>query len=70
MDINTQGTFLVIRAASSAMAVQDTVATDETIPARGASRGTIVNIGSIFSYISLPKSLQYTTFKSRGAWID
>ncbi|KAI1125482.1 hypothetical protein F5Y10DRAFT_246880 [Nemania abortiva] len=63
MNINTQGVFLVMRAASAAMAKQEPVLIDEARPVRGLSRGAIVNIGSIASYIVLPKSLQYVASK-------
>lgn len=63
MEVNTQGVFLVMKAASAAMAKQEPILIDEALPIRGASRGAIVNIGSIASYIALPKSLQYIASK-------
>ncbi|KAI0102909.1 hypothetical protein GGR51DRAFT_562113 [Nemania sp. FL0031] len=63
MDINVQGTFLMTRTVSKTMSLQDPVPVDEAYPARGITRGAIVNIGSIASYISLPKSAQYVTSK-------
>ncbi|TGJ80203.1 hypothetical protein E0Z10_g8566 [Xylaria hypoxylon] len=76
MDVNTQGVFLVMRAASAAMAKQEPVLVGEARPRQSSSRGAIVNIGSITSYIALPKSLQYTASKhavlglSRGGALD
>ncbi|KAI0913453.1 hypothetical protein F4823DRAFT_622237 [Ustulina deusta] len=76
MEVNTQGVFLVMKAASAAMAKQKPILIDEALPIRGASRGAIVNIGSIASYIALPKSLQYIASKhavlglSRGGALD
>ncbi|KAI0974905.1 NAD(P)-binding protein [Xylaria arbuscula] len=63
MDINTHGTFLVTRAVSAVMATQAPVMLDPKMPSRGVSRGSIVNIASIASYITLPKALPYVTSK-------
>ncbi|KAI0404726.1 NAD(P)-binding protein [Xylaria palmicola] len=63
IDVNTQGTFLVTRAASTVMATQTPIVLDPALPSRGVSRGSIVNIASIASYITLPKALPYVTSK-------
>jgi NAD(P)-dependent dehydrogenase (short-subunit alcohol dehydrogenase family) len=63
MDINVQGTFLVLRAVSAAMASQEPQLIDPALPARGSSRGSIVTIGSIASFVALPKSVQYVASK-------
>ncbi|KAH9997690.1 NAD(P)-binding protein [Xylariaceae sp. FL0662B] len=63
MDINIQGTFLVMKAASAAMASQEPLVIDATMPARGLTRGTIVNVASIASSIAMPKAVQYVASK-------
>jgi NAD(P)-dependent dehydrogenase (short-subunit alcohol dehydrogenase family) len=63
MDINVQGTFLVLGSVTAAMTSQEPQAVDPNVPARGSSRGAIVNLGSIASFIALPQSPQYVASK-------
>ncbi|KAJ3578753.1 hypothetical protein NPX13_g1818 [Xylaria arbuscula] len=63
MDVNTWGTFHVTRAASAVMAQQEPIVLDPELPSRGVSRGSIVNLASIASYITLPQGLPYVTSK-------
>lgn len=59
LDINVQGTFLVLKSVSAAMVAQTPQPVDASHPARGFTRGAIVNLGSIASSIVLPNSVQY-----------
>ncbi|KAI1467638.1 NAD(P)-binding protein [Daldinia caldariorum] len=62
-DVNVQGSFLVIKAATKVMAAQKPIVIDEALPARGVSRGVIVNIGSVVGLIGLPKIVQCVASK-------
>lgn len=61
LDVNVTGTFLVTRAVSAAMKLQEAQPTGG--PGRGTSRGTIVNIGSASSFVATPGMVQYTAAK-------
>lgn len=60
LDVNVTGTFLVTRAVSAVMKLQEAQLTG---PGRGSSRGTIVNIGSASSFVATPGMVQYTASK-------
>lgn len=61
MDINVFGTFLVTRAISGVMQRQEPMPTE--LPERGATRGVIVNMGSLASFLPSPGMLAYTASK-------
>ena len=61
--VNVTGTFLVTRALSAIMKTQDPVPVDEAVPARGISRGSIVNLGSASGFVATPGMVQYTAAK-------
>ncbi|KAI1135008.1 NAD(P)-binding protein [Hypoxylon sp. FL0543] len=63
MDVNVRGTFLVMRAISKAMASQEPLAIDPSAPARGTSRGAIVNISSVASMVAFPQHIGYVASK-------
>ncbi|KAF3018786.1 hypothetical protein E8E14_000563 [Neopestalotiopsis sp. 37M] len=63
MDINVNGTFLVTSLVSAAMKSQDAKRVSAAYPERGTTRGSIVNLASVSSYISVPSMVQYTTSK-------
>jgi NAD(P)-dependent dehydrogenase (short-subunit alcohol dehydrogenase family) len=63
MDINVNGTFLVTSLVSAAMKSQDAKQVSAAHPKRGTTRGSIVNLASVSSYISVPSMVQYTTSK-------
>ncbi|KAI1662850.1 NAD(P)-binding protein [Daldinia decipiens] len=64
MRVNATGTFLVTRYVSAAMKSQELTAVSARTPGkRGSTRGSIVNIGSLASYISQPHMVQYTASK-------
>ncbi|KAI0110205.1 NAD(P)-binding protein [Daldinia grandis] len=62
-EVNVQGSFLVLKAATKVMASQKPVVIDESLPARGVSRGVIVNISSVVGHIGLPKIVQCVASK-------
>ncbi|KAK3356014.1 NAD(P)-binding protein [Neurospora tetraspora] len=61
--VNVTGTFLVTRVLSAIMKTQDPVPVDEAVPARGVSRGSIVNLGSASGFVATPGMVQYTAAK-------
>jgi NAD(P)-dependent dehydrogenase (short-subunit alcohol dehydrogenase family) len=63
VEVNINGTFLVTSLISAVMKAQDAVPVFEHEPERGLTRGSIVNLASISSYISVPGMVQYTTSK-------
>ncbi|OTB01302.1 hypothetical protein M426DRAFT_323573 [Hypoxylon sp. CI-4A] len=76
MEVNVHGTFLVTKEVSAKMKVQEPKQLHPTSPERGMTRGTIVNIASLLSYMPLPGYVQYITSKhavmglSRTAALD
>ncbi|KAI1074587.1 hypothetical protein F5B20DRAFT_586200 [Whalleya microplaca] len=76
MDTNVTGTFLVNRAVSASMRLQDPRPAVVGLPERGVTRGVIVNMGSLASFLPSPGLVQYTTSKhavlglSRSAALD
>ena len=63
IDINVQGTFLILRAVTAAMTRQVARPVDLTTPARGKTRGAIVNLGSMASLFAVPQSPHYVASK-------
>lgn len=64
MSVNVTGTFLVNRHVSAAMKSQELTAVSNRNPSkRGSTRGSIVNLGSLASYIAQPHMVQYTASK-------
>lgn len=63
MEVNVHGTFLVTSVVSAAMKLQEPKQASTTYPERGTTRGVIVNLASVTSYISVPSMVQYTTSK-------
>lgn len=63
LDVNTTGMFLVTREVSIAMRAQEPVAISSSLPKRGTTRGTIVNLASGASLVASPGVLPYTTSK-------
>lgn len=61
--VNVTGTFLVTRALSAIMKSQDPIPVDSAVPARGVSRGSIVNLGSASGFVATPGMVQYTAAK-------
>ncbi|KAI0397981.1 NAD(P)-binding protein [Xylariaceae sp. FL0594] len=63
MDVNVHGTFLVTSLVSAAMKAQEAEVVDVSSPQRGTTRGTIVNMSSLSSFVTVPSMVQYTTSK-------
>lgn len=63
IDINVNGAFLFTSIVSAAMKTQELhqVARDDS--ARGVTRGSIVNLASVSSFMAVPNMVQYTTCK-------
>ncbi|KAI3317928.1 hypothetical protein HD806DRAFT_513701 [Xylariaceae sp. AK1471] len=62
--VNAMGTFLVTRYVSAAMKVQEAIPFSPTATRdRGLTRGAIVNVGSLASFIPQPHMVQYTASK-------
>ncbi|KAK0622033.1 hypothetical protein B0T17DRAFT_609007 [Bombardia bombarda] len=62
--VHVQGTFLLTRAVSAAMKLQEAVKpVGPTSAGRGSSRGSIVILGSGSSFVATPSMVQYTTAK-------
>lgn len=63
IDVNVHGTFLVTSLVSAAMKAQVPQQASPTDPARGTTRGSIVNLASVSSFMAVPNMVQYTTCK-------
>ncbi|KAG9231660.1 hypothetical protein BJ875DRAFT_429301 [Amylocarpus encephaloides] len=63
LNVNTTGTFIVTRAMSAIMKTQELRLVDSCSPGRGATRGSIVNLGSASSFVATPNMIQYTVSK-------
>ncbi|KIA75785.1 short-chain dehydrogenase [Aspergillus ustus] len=63
LKIHVDGAFLVTRAVSAAMKAQEPQCIGEASSRRGASRGSIVLLGSGSSFVATPGMVQYTTAK-------
>ncbi|KAM4060149.1 short chain dehydrogenase [Hirsutella rhossiliensis] len=61
IDVNVNGTFLFNSLLSAAMKVQEPRQVGD--PARGTTRGSIVNLASVSSFMAVPNMVQYTTCK-------
>ncbi|KAH8887230.1 NAD(P)-binding protein [Thozetella sp. PMI_491] len=62
-DVNTNGAFLITSLMSRAMKKQQLVPYIASSPERGSTRGTIINLGSVKSYIASRNMVPYTTSK-------
>lgn len=62
-EVNVNGTFLVLNAVSAAMVQQELVANNAKQPARGACRGSIINLASVTSFKIFPHEAGYTSSK-------
>ncbi|TRX97932.1 hypothetical protein FHL15_001142 [Xylaria flabelliformis] len=62
LDVNVKGTFLATRDVSAAMKLQEPRGNDE-MGKRGHSRGAIVIMGSVSSFLPQPRQIQYTASK-------
>ncbi|KAL7931843.1 hypothetical protein V8C35DRAFT_329213 [Trichoderma chlorosporum] len=60
---HVEGTFLLVKAVSAAMQLQELKPVDSANPARGGTRGSIVTLGSGNSFAAAPHLVQYTTAK-------
>lgn len=64
MDINIKGTLLCVRAVSKAMSKQDPLTyTSPRYGTRSLGRGSIVNLGSVNSYMAAPGMSSYVASK-------
>ncbi|KAL7619835.1 hypothetical protein AAE478_010380 [Parahypoxylon ruwenzoriense] len=63
IDINVQGSFLVLKSVTGAMISQEPLANDTSLPTRGVTRGSIVNLASVASFVALPQAIPYVTSK-------
>ncbi|RYP06575.1 hypothetical protein DL764_003074 [Monosporascus ibericus] len=61
--VNVTGTFIVLRAMSADMKAQEALPIDPSSPAGGTTRGSIVCLGSVSSFVATPKMVQYTAAK-------
>lgn len=64
LDVNVLGTMLCVRAVSRAMATQEPLGYESRRSGtRSLSRGSIVNLGSVNSYVAAPGMMPYTASK-------
>ena len=64
LEINVRGTMLCVRAVSKAMAAQEPLSYESRrFGTRSLGRGSIVNVGSVNSYVAAPGMMPYTTSK-------
>jgi NAD(P)-dependent dehydrogenase (short-subunit alcohol dehydrogenase family) len=63
LETNVLGSLIFTREMSAAMKTQEPRPVDTALPARGTTRGAIVNMGSLASFVSSPSMIQYTTSK-------
>ncbi|KAI1170033.1 hypothetical protein F4777DRAFT_592255 [Nemania sp. FL0916] len=61
--VNVQGTFFVARDVSAAMKLQEPKTNDKASDKRGYTRGAIVILGSVASFLPQPRQIQYTASK-------
>lgn len=61
--VNVTGTFLVLRHVSAAMKLQQPRLVQPELPKRGSCRGTMVNMGSLASFVPQAGMVQYTASK-------
>ncbi len=70
MDTNIRGTMLCVRAVSKAMAAQEPLSYESRgSGARSLGRGSIINMGSVNSYIAPSGMMPYTASKHAVAGI-
>ena len=70
MDVNILGTMLCVRAVSKAMAAQEPLSYESRRSGtRSLGRGSIVNLGSVTSYIAPQGMIPYTASKHAIAGI-
>ncbi|KAH8783247.1 hypothetical protein F5883DRAFT_538165 [Diaporthe sp. PMI_573] len=62
LDVNVNGTFLFTSLMSAAMETQELKQVSQD-PARGGSRGSIVNLASVSSFMAVANMVQYTSCK-------
>lgn len=63
LNVNCRGMFNCLRAEVNAMKEQEPIRVSARDPARGVTRGTIINMGSVASYASIPGGSAYSTSK-------
>ncbi len=63
ISVNCRGMFHCVRAQINAMKEQEPRTVSDRNPARGAVRGTIVNLGFLASYVAIPGNSPYATSK-------
>ncbi|OJJ80749.1 SDR family NAD(P)-dependent oxidoreductase [Aspergillus glaucus CBS 516.65] len=63
LDVNTTGSFMLVREVSAIMKSQELRIVDSLSEARGKTRGSIVILGSASSFVATPGMVQYTTSK-------
>ncbi|KAI0379495.1 NAD(P)-binding protein [Hypomontagnella monticulosa] len=63
MEINVKGTMLCVRAVTKVMAAQDPLEYKSRHGTRSLGRGSIVNLGSMSSYVASPGAMSYTASK-------
>ncbi|KAI1392472.1 NAD(P)-binding protein [Hypoxylon trugodes] len=63
LEIHVHGTFLVTSMILSVMKSQEPKPVSASSPDRGVSRGVIVSLGSVCSFLTVPNIMQYTTAK-------
>ena len=64
IDTNVRGTMLCVRAVSKAMAAQEPLSYESRrYGMRSLGRGSIVNLGSVNSYVAAPGMMPYTASK-------
>ncbi|KAI2637751.1 NAD(P)-binding protein [Hypomontagnella submonticulosa] len=62
-EVNVIGTLLVTKKVSAAMISQELKPVSASSPDRGGTRGAIVHLGSVASYMTIPNFVQYTASK-------
>ena len=63
LQVHVEGTFSLVRSVSAAMIRQALRPNGSTDSGRGATRGSIVTLGSGNSFVATPHMVQYTTAK-------
>ncbi|KAI0116166.1 3-oxoacyl-reductase [Hypoxylon sp. NC0597] len=63
LEVNVQGTYLVLSHVLATMKSQEAKQIHPTSPERGLTRGTFINMASLSSYIPIPGMVQYVTSK-------
>ena len=64
LDVNVRGTMLCVRAVAKAMASQEPLSYESRrAGTRSLGRGSIINLGSVNSYVAAPGMMPYTASK-------